>query len=539
MAKGMYAVVNKTVPTYDTTSNTISLTSSNVSTVFTVKNDSYYFYWSGSSLYSSNSGDSYHGTTAKTTWTALYDMTVSLSYSVSSESNYDKLKITANNVTDVTVSGSVSNTYNCSLKKGQTLVFEYSKDGSQSSGSDRGTISNVSVTYTVQTQTGSETKTLTSKIKKTYCVIGGVTKQVKKIYAVVGGVTRLVWSGSAQLNLYGTISNISYRSDGGSAVAGDLAIFFGGDDGGDISNGYAKRGDYLNASLTNGTFSLTYGIGSTTGASVGGYCKAGSAAIFAGGLLTGSGYEQSIVQAIDSSATQRTVASMNEGNSSMKGVSAGQYAYFTGGQYRDGGTGWNTRGRTYIFMPSGTYNYSWQSWNSGVISISNRIQGWGHAGNYAVFVPRYCNNAVAYIQGGSETKLSLATQISSTGCSSSTKDHVIIQNGTLGLQPLAWNSSLSATTVASLLWSPSTAVLPTLNGCAIFHGGSKVPDTYSDYYIGAQMYDESLTLTVKEDTSQKKYGSPYQVGAVAGGKYGIIPWHASKASPSAQVFTVN
>ena len=92
---------------------------------------------------SNNQGKEY--TIAQMTFTANQDMVVTISYSVSSERNYDKLYIYHEDVVAVGgVSGTISNaTIRIELKAGDTVVFQYSKDGSVNNGSDCATINSI------------------------------------------------------------------------------------------------------------------------------------------------------------------------------------------------------------------------------------------------------------------------------------------------------------------------------------------------------------------------------------------------------------
>ena len=68
---------------------------------------------------------------------ALYDCTLTIEYSVSSEENYDKLTISKGSTTLATVSGTVSGkTLTVSMKAGDLVTLKYSKDSSESAGSD-------------------------------------------------------------------------------------------------------------------------------------------------------------------------------------------------------------------------------------------------------------------------------------------------------------------------------------------------------------------------------------------------------------------
>lgn len=73
---------------------------------------------------------------------------IDLNYTVSSENNYDKLYVIVDGTTVLTKSGTVSFTdYSQELEAGaHTLVFQYAKDGSNSTGSDAGAIGKLIIT---------------------------------------------------------------------------------------------------------------------------------------------------------------------------------------------------------------------------------------------------------------------------------------------------------------------------------------------------------------------------------------------------------
>ena len=101
----------------------------------TLTNDASYPFALQDGVYSStNKRDS---SVSYFTITAVYDCEINISYSVSSEYNYDKLIITKNNSQIVNVSGGVSWTSKTvSLSAGDVIKISYSKDGSVASGSD-------------------------------------------------------------------------------------------------------------------------------------------------------------------------------------------------------------------------------------------------------------------------------------------------------------------------------------------------------------------------------------------------------------------
>lgn len=89
------------------------------------------------------------GSSAKMTFTADRKMNVTVVYSVSSESSFDYLYIKRNNYEQIDqISGQISGKeFTLSLEAGETIVFEYSKDGSVDSGDDCATIHRITVEY--------------------------------------------------------------------------------------------------------------------------------------------------------------------------------------------------------------------------------------------------------------------------------------------------------------------------------------------------------------------------------------------------------
>lgn len=104
---------------------------------YIVQNDATYPFALSDSWYaSSNKMDN---TTSVFGIRATYDCTLVLKYKVSSESGYDKLIVLHNATTKDTISGSVSEkTLTLTLKAGDVVYVKYTKDSSQSSGSDTG-----------------------------------------------------------------------------------------------------------------------------------------------------------------------------------------------------------------------------------------------------------------------------------------------------------------------------------------------------------------------------------------------------------------
>ena len=127
---------------------TTDVTGDNVSSFFTVSNNSYYFKPSGGTWTSTNGGVS--SSTAKTVFTALKDMTVSFAYSYSSEANFDKftLKVAGVTVENAVSGATTQKTYSGTLTAGQTIELTYTKDSSQNKNDDKCTMSALKVTRT-------------------------------------------------------------------------------------------------------------------------------------------------------------------------------------------------------------------------------------------------------------------------------------------------------------------------------------------------------------------------------------------------------
>ncbi len=80
-----------------------------------------------------------HNSSSTVTIRAVYDCEISLTYSVSSESNYDFLTIKHNGTQLAKISGSVSNSKKTvSMSSGDNITITYSKDISVNSGTDKG-----------------------------------------------------------------------------------------------------------------------------------------------------------------------------------------------------------------------------------------------------------------------------------------------------------------------------------------------------------------------------------------------------------------
>jgi hypothetical protein len=206
MAMGTYIGVPG--PVYEDQDGTpVNITVSNIATHFTVTNGSYRFNGSGSVFTTNNGGVA--SSTASTTLKALYDMKVSFDYSYASEANFDKFTLKANGVTiENAVSGAeTSKAYSGTLLTGQTLYFEYKKDGSSNSNGDKCTFYNMVVTpfETVQVGEAGFARTVVREYKEDQ----GVARKIRKAYKEVGGVARQVFWSETKWKKYNCI--LSYR----------------------------------------------------------------------------------------------------------------------------------------------------------------------------------------------------------------------------------------------------------------------------------------------------------------------------------------
>ena len=111
--------------------------------------DTYYFEQSGNTWISNNQGQ--NNTSATTTWTVTLpeSVNVSIPWSVSSESNYDKLTVTLDSYVEVdNISGENAGSIERTLTAGtHTLSATYSKDSSAANGSDCATITLYQIVY--------------------------------------------------------------------------------------------------------------------------------------------------------------------------------------------------------------------------------------------------------------------------------------------------------------------------------------------------------------------------------------------------------
>lgn len=188
MAKEIY--IGGSAPKYITTTENVNITAGNISAYFTVSNGSYYFAGSGSTFTTNNGGVA--SSTAKTTLTAKQDMSnITFNYSYSSEAGWDKFTLTvAGTVVENAVSGATTTkSYNGTLSAGDTIIFQYAKDGSANANSDKCTFSNMVVQIQTLEQDGT-VDNVARKVTQPYIGVSNVARKVKSGYIGMGGVAR-------------------------------------------------------------------------------------------------------------------------------------------------------------------------------------------------------------------------------------------------------------------------------------------------------------------------------------------------------------
>lgn len=329
MAKGIYVGVNTEVPVYgDNTNNTsISITTSNISDYFTVDNGSYYFVGSGTTFTTNNGGIS--NSTAETTLTATQNMNISITYSYSSEANYDKFYLTiGSTVVANGASGSTTtNTYSKTITAGTQIKFKYTKDGSQNTYNDRCTFSITAVPDKVPT--GTELKSIARSVRKMYIGIDGLARKVKKAYVGIGGRAMPFFQKGGTLTKVSSVSydsSVDARYNLAATTVGNCAMFGGGYL--DQSPWYSSDVVCFSPALTRTTTSLSaerHSLGATT---IGNY------AVFAGGE-NGSSY-CATVDAFTASGDRLPATNLSVARPVI-GATAGNYAIFVSAKPWDNG----------------------------------------------------------------------------------------------------------------------------------------------------------------------------------------------------------
>lgn len=212
MAKEIY--IGGSAPKYVTTIETINITAGNISAYFTVSNGSYYFAGSGSTFTTNNGGVA--SSTAKTTLTAKQDMSnITFNYSYSSEANYDKFTLTAaGTVVENAVSGATTTkSYNGTLSAGDSIIFQYTKDGSANGNNDKCTFSDMVIQIQTQEQDGI-IDNVARKVTQPYIGVSNIARKVKSGYIGMGGVARECFSGGTPIGELAVGSSVFMNVDG-------------------------------------------------------------------------------------------------------------------------------------------------------------------------------------------------------------------------------------------------------------------------------------------------------------------------------------
>jgi hypothetical protein len=459
-----YIGVETEVPVYDIQTTTTNITSSNISTYFTVTNGSYYFYGNGSTFTTTNGGIG--GSTARTRLTAKNDMDVSFTYSYASEASFDKftLIVGATTVENAVSGAATTKSYSGTLSAGSSIDFIYTKDGSVNSNGDKCTFSNMSITIKVTTQVGTEFKEVARKICKAY--IG------------IGGVARPCWN-SGELEYYGTITPLSVaRRALAATTVGNYALFGGGGTG-NGAGGEVTTVDPYNASLTRkAPISLGTARANLAATTVGDY------ALFGGGsIYNGATYGESSIEAYNSSLVgtilNTTTTLLRENCSIPAATTVGNYALFGGSR---------SSSSAYI----SAYDTSLTRTSSAQLSVSRWALAATTVGNYALF------------GGGNGSPNSSITLLSTVD---------------------AYNTSLTRTIPTTLITARHNLAAATVGNYALFGGGTTrtsgsgpLITLYGGSTVDA--YDTSLTSIIPTGLSvARMYLAATTVGnyAVFGG----------------------
>ncbi|MCI5734132.1 MAG: hypothetical protein MR297_03005, partial [Tenericutes bacterium] len=193
----------------------------------TITNDTAYPWVNNNGVYSSGNSEKDSTTSTLTyTFTLTDKGAVLFDYSVSSESDYDKMKYTINKdsttvITGAEISGTSMGTTESSLQyenkvhvleKGTyTLVFTYSKDDSGNTGLDKGYVKNVKVLTGAQTidkfLPGGQNASTTKNIYGIYDMSGGAWEYVMGVLADPNGKPRSGYNSSYNSGFTGMLKD--------------------------------------------------------------------------------------------------------------------------------------------------------------------------------------------------------------------------------------------------------------------------------------------------------------------------------------------
>ena len=352
----MYIGVKEGTPIYSD-GEIITIDNTNISEYFSITDGTYGFVWNATdNAFSSNNGG-VHSSTATSTWTALKDMkNITLNYSYSSESGYDKFTLTiAGKTIANAVSGSTTiKTWSGDILAGQTIVLTYKKDSSANRNEDKCKIYDIK--YDTRVLLGTKVEELARTVKKAYIGVNGIAKKIFPPYKILeykGTATPLsesrcmstattvgnyaLFGGGTNYNNYGKVdtydtsltkgnaTELSYaRCELASTTVGNYALFGGGIQGTGAT--VTAKTEAYDTSLTRTIpTELSYARYNLTATTVGNY------ALFGGGYSIIGSKRFSTVDAYDTSLTRTTPTGLSEARSDLTATTVGNYALFGGG----------------------------------------------------------------------------------------------------------------------------------------------------------------------------------------------------------------
>ena len=461
----MYIGVKEETPIYSD-GELITLDNTNISEYFSITDGTYGFVWNGTdNAFSSNNGG-VHNSTATSTWTALKDMkNITLKYSYSSETNYDKFTLTiAGKTIENAVSGATTiKSWSGDILAGQTIVLTYKKDSSANSNEDKCKIYDIK--YDTRVFLGTKVEELARTVKKAYIGVNGIAKKVFPPYKILeykGTATPL--SESRCMSTATTVGNYALFGGGGtnsksskvdvydtnltksnapelslslfslaSTTVGNYALFGGGYD----YNNYGKVDTYDTNLTKSNAPELSVGRYNLASTTVGNY------ALFGGGERSGRGYS-STVDTYDTSLTKGNATELSYARCELTSTTVGNYALFGGGVQ---GTGATTTTKTEAYDTSLTRTIPTE------LSIARYALVSTTVGNYALFGGGYNNGSFSTVD--------------------------------------AYDTSLTRTTPTELSEARNSLGATTIGNYALFGGGFASSGRIST----VDVYDTSLTRT--------------------------------------------
>lgn len=462
--KNIYVGAEKEFPVYDANLTDVTITTSNISTYFTVANGSYYFAGSGSTFTSNNKGVA--STTATTTLTALRDYSsLSFTYSYSGESGCDYLNLKVNGVAIETNSAgsTTTKTYTGSILAGQTIEFSFRKDGSVDSYDDCATWSNMVVSSKVQI--GTELKSVARKIKKAYVGVGGVARPVfsSQNFIYYGKATDL----TAVRQYFGGASFMDNR----------YAIFLGGH----YSSSFYSNCEAYDSNLTRYVVSNSYLTGCGTAGSF-----TGEYVVFAGAAYDNYNTTSTAVS-INKNLVCSNISSLNGSLYDCGAISIGDYAVFFGGQYWSGSSSSsNSYERAYV----NAYNKNLTRSNPDSLSYAAKKPSVGRTKHYAIV--RHSVYAYAYSETLVKTTLSnQSTSISESEGGSAGDNAVFFGPNSSNVEAI--NDNLVFSTIGSVSLARRRFASVNCNNCAVFGGGGVNVDIITDELVISRLPDLSIS----------------------------------------------